>query len=277
MAAQIGRVPLVSLVSGTVLVTGATGGIGQAIARTFAGHGASLILTGRKADVLERIAAEVGGRVLTADLADRQDVERLAEQATRAVLDVFVANAALPASGLLTELTHEQIDRMLEVNLRAPIALARSLAPGMIERGRGHMVFISSLAGKAASPASSIYSATKFGLRGFALGLREDLRPRGVGVSVVLPGFVSGAGMFADAGDVRLPPGVGTRTPEQVAAGVLRAIERNRAEVDVAPVPLRFGATFASAAPQLAAAASRLMGSDRVAEDLASRQLDKRS
>ena len=88
---------------------------------------------------------------------------------------------------------------MLEVNLRAPIALARALAPAMIARGSGHIVFISSLAGKAAAPASSIYSATKFGLRGFALGLREDLRPHGVGVSVVLPGFIRDAGMFADA------------------------------------------------------------------------------
>ena len=88
---------------------------------------------------------------------------------------------------------------MLEVNLRAPIALARALAPGMVERHRGHLAFISSLSGKTASPASSVYSATKFGLRGFALGLREDLRRQRVGVSVVLPGFIREAGMFADS------------------------------------------------------------------------------
>ena len=74
----------------------------------------------------------------------------------------------------------------------------------MIDRGHGHLVFISSLSGKVASPASSIYSATKFGLRGFALGLREDLAPHGVGVSVVLPGFIRDAGMFAEAA-VKLP------------------------------------------------------------------------
>jgi len=110
------------------------------------------------------------------DLSKRKQVARLADEALAAGASLLVANAAHPASGLLVDLTQQQIDLMLEVNLRAPIALARSLAPAMIERGSGHMVFISSLAGKAASPSSSVYSATKFGLRGFALGLREDLR-----------------------------------------------------------------------------------------------------
>jgi short-subunit dehydrogenase len=266
----------VSLVGGNVLVTGATGGIGHALVRAFAARGATVLLTGRRTDVLDHLAAEVRGRALLCDLGDRREVERLAREADEAALDVLVANAALPASGVLTELTQEQIDRMLEVNLRAPVALARALAPGMIERGRGHMVFISSLAGKAASPASSIYSATKLALRGFALGLREDLRPHGVGVSVVLPGFISDAGLFADARGAKLPPGVGLRSPEQVAGGVIRAIERNRAEVEVAPATLRLGATFASVAPQTAAAASRLMGSDRIATELAAGQRDKR-
>ena len=271
------------LVGGNVLITGATGGIGQAIARAFAVHGANLILTGRRADVLEPLAAEARGRSLAFDLAERGDVEELCREAVGAELDVLIANAALPATGLLTELSQEQVDRMLEVNLRAPIALAHALAPGMIERGRGHMVFVSSLSGKAASPASSIYSATKFGLRGFALGLREDLRPHRVGVSTVLPGFVSDAGLFADAqrnrpdGHIRLPPGVGTRTAEQVAAAVIRAIERNRAELDVAPTFVRLGATFAGAAPQLAAAASRLMGSHKIAAEVAEAQRDKRT
>jgi uncharacterized protein len=273
----------VNLVRGNVLVTGATGGIGQAIVRAFAACGASLILTGRRTEVLEPLAAEVGGRALTCDLSDRSAVERLCGVVVAAELDVFVANAALPASGLLTELTQEEIDRMLEVNLRAPIALARALAPGMIERGRGHMVFVSSLSGKAANPASSIYSATKFGVRGFALGLREDLRPHHVGISTVLPGFISDAGMFADAqrgqaeGQIKLPPGVSTRPPEEVAGAVIKAIERNRAELDVAPALVRFGATFAGAAPQLAAAASRLMGSSKIAGQVAEGQRDKRT
>jgi short-subunit dehydrogenase len=260
---------------GTILVTGATGGIGHAIARAFAARGASLILTGRRGDVLEPLASEVGGRAVACDLADRAQVQSLIEDARSARVDVFVANAALPASGELTELTQEQVDRMLEVNLRAPVALAHALAPEMIGRGRGHMVFISSLSGKAASPSSSIYSATKFGLRGFALGLRADLDPHGVGVSSIFPGFIRDAGMFADAG-ISLPTGVGTKSPEDVAAAVLRAIERNRAEVDVASVGLRLGATLAGVAPQLAATVSRKAGGGRIAADLAANQVDKR-
>src|SRR5207302_4220298 len=267
--------PAVSLVSGRVLVTGATGGIGAAIARAFASEGASLIVTGRRTEVLDRLAQELGGTAIACDLSRRDEVDRLIGAA--AEVDVVVANAALPGTGLLTELDQDGIDRMLEVNLRAPVALAHGVLPTMIRRRSGHLVFISSLNGRVATPASSIYSATKFGLRGFALGLREDLRPQGVGVSVVLPGFISDAGLFADAGDIKLPPGIGTRTPDQVAAAVLGAIERNRAEVQVAPLPLRLGATFAGIAPQLAAAGSRLMGSDRIASDLAAGQRGKRS
>jgi uncharacterized protein len=260
------------LIEGNVLVTGATGGIGRAIAQAFAARGARLVLSGRRAEVLDPLAEELGGRAVIADLADRSEVERLAADA--GPVDVLVANAALPAAGELTELTQSQIDQLLEVNLRAPIALARSLVPGMIERGHGHVVFISSLNGRVASPQSSIYSAAKFGLRGFALGLRQDLRRKGVGVSVVMPGFIRDAGMFADAG-VNLPPGVGTRSPEQVGAAVLRAVERNRAEVDVAPLCLKFGAVLAGVAPELAAAVQRVGGGGRIAAGLASGQRAK--
>jgi short-subunit dehydrogenase len=263
-----------SLISGRVLITGATGGLGGAIARALAAHGAELVLSGRRADVLGRLAAELGGRALPCDMADRAAVAELAAQAGE--VDVLVANAALPASGELTELSQEQIDRMLEVNLRAPIALCRSLAPAMIARRRGQLVLISSLSGRAASPASSIYSATKFALRGFALGLREDLRPHGVGVSVILPGFIRDAGMFAEAG-VDLPRGVGTRSPEDVAAAVIAAIERNRAEVHVAPPALTLGAILAGSLPELSATVSRRLGSHRLASALAAAQSTKRT
>jgi short-subunit dehydrogenase len=263
----------VTPLSGNVLLTGATGGIGHAIARALARPGVTLTLTGRRTEVLEPLAAETGARAVACDLAAREDVTAFVNAAGE--VDIFVANAAVPASGALTELTQSQIDRMLEVNLRAPIALARALAPGMIERRSGHLVFVSSLAGKAASPASSIYSATKFGLRGFAHGLRADLAQYGVGVSTVLPGFIRGAGMFAEA-NVALPRGVGTRSPEEVAAAVVRVIETNRAELDVAPLGLRVGAVFSGLAPGLAGTLSRRMGSDKIAADMARGQAAKR-
>ena len=217
-----------------VLLTGATGGLGHAIARGLAARGASLVLTGRRADVLEPLAEEVGGVAIAADLATREGIERLLEAAGD--VDVLVANAALPASGSVLEYTAEQVDRAIDVNLRAPMQLGRALAIRMAGRGAGHLVFVSSLSGKAASPASGIYAATKFGLRGFALGLREDLHGTGVGVTTVFPGFIRGAGMFADSGTA-LPPFAGTRTPEDVAAAVVRGIEGGRAELDVAPGP----------------------------------------
>jgi len=257
----------------TILLTGATGGIGQAIARALAARGGRLILTGRRADVLEPLARELGGRALAADLADRDAPERLLAEAGD--VDVLVANAALPASGTLDDYSLEQVDRALDVNLRAPIALAKLLSEPMAARGRGHLVFISSLSGKSAQPGGSLYSATKFGLRGFALGLREDLRDRGVGVSTVFPGFIRDAGMFAEAG-VALPRGVGTRTPDDVAAGVLRAIEQNRAEVDVAPLSLRLGAIVSGVAPQLSADVSRRLGNQKITAELAAGQRDKR-
>ncbi|HEY8581531.1 MAG TPA: SDR family NAD(P)-dependent oxidoreductase, partial [Capillimicrobium sp.] len=189
--------------------------------------------------------------------------------------DVLVANAALPASGFIEDFTVEQIDRALAVNLRAPIILARAMAPRMAARGGGHVVLVSSLSGKAATSGSSLYSATKYGLRGFGLAMREDWRDRGVGVSTVFPGFISDAGMFAESG-AQLPPGVGTKTPEQVADAVVSAVERNRGEVDVAPLSLRAGTMLAQVAPSVAASVSRRLGAGSIARALADGQRDKR-
>jgi short-subunit dehydrogenase len=146
--------------------------------------------------------------------------------------------------------------------------MARGLVPQMRKRGSGHMVFISSLQGKIAFANSSIYTATKFGLRGFALALRDELRPSGVGVSLILPGFIRDAGMFADSG-ARAPAGLGTSSPEEVGEGVVLAIERNRAEVQVAPVLQRLGVAFAHRRPHLASRITRRSAgqiADRVSE-----------
>jgi short-subunit dehydrogenase len=134
---------------------------------------------------------------------------------------------------------------------------------------------MSSLSGKAATAGSSIYNATKFGMRGFAGALRAELRPQGVGVSTVFPGFIREAGMFAESG-AKLPPGVGTRTPQDVADAVVSAIERNRGEVDVAPLTLRLGSTFSGVAPEIAATFTRKMGGDKITASLAAGQREKR-
>jgi short-subunit dehydrogenase len=256
-----------------VLLTGASGGIGQAIARSLSQRGASLVLTGRRSEVLAPLAQELDARTLVIDLAVPSEVERLVGEAGE--VDILVANAALPASGPLESFSVEEIDRALNVNLRAPIILAHGLLPQMVARGGGHLLFMSSLAGKAATAGSSLYNASKFGLRGFAAAVRADLRSSNVGVSAVFPGFIRDAGMFADAG-ATLPPGIGTRTPEDVAAAVVDAIENNRGEVDVAPLPVRATAVFAGIAPELAASLARRLGGDEVASQLHAGQADKR-
>jgi uncharacterized protein len=265
----------VDVAGSRALVTGATGGIGIAIARRLHAGGATVLISGRKAEVLERLAADLGARVevLVADLADREQVTALPGRAGQ--VDVLVANAALPASGQIDVFAPEEIDRALDVNLRAPIMLARDLAPAMAERGHGHLVFVSSMAGKAASPGGSLYSATKFGLRGFAQGLSEDLRSAGVGVSTVFPSFISDAGMFHDSG-ATLPRYVGTKTPDQVASGVVKAIESGKLEVDVAPLGIRVGTAFAGLAPAVSAAVQRRLGAQDISADIARGQADKR-
>jgi uncharacterized protein len=257
----------------TVLLTGATGGLGHAIARAMRQRGASLILTGRRTDVLEPLASELQARSLAVDLAVPGEVERLVGEAGD--VDILIANAALPASGALESFSVEEIDRALNVNLRAPIVLARTLAPQMASRGSGHLLFMSSLAGKAATPNTSLYNASKYGLRGFSSALRAELRGSGVGVSAVFPGFIREAGMFADSG-AKLPAGIGTRSPEDVAGAVVEAIERNRGEVDVAPLTLRASAAFAGVAPELAASLARRLGSEKITRDLEAGQRDKR-
>ncbi len=258
------------------LVTGASGGIGQAIARALHSRGASLVVTGRRGELLEQLRDGLGGERVeleVADLNDRGDVARLAERCGD--VDVLVANAALPASGRIDDFSPDEIDRALEVNLRAPVQLARELMPRMVGRGHGHLVFISSLSGKVATARSSLYSATKFGLRGFAAGLREDLHGSGVGVTTVFPGFISDAGLFAEA-DVRLPAGVGTRNPEQVADAVVKGIERDKPEIDVAPLGLRAGTFVSTVAPNLTAPIQRRLGSAELADAIAEGQADKR-
>jgi short-subunit dehydrogenase len=258
-----------------VLVTGATGGLGQAIAKALAARGAKLVLSARKAEDLEQLAGSlpgVGHTTVVCDLAEEGAALSLLERAGD--IDVLVANAGLPGSGRLDSFSQDEIGRALRVNLESPARMTRELLPGWQQRGRGHFVFVSSLSGFVSMPRSSVYAMTKFGLRGFALNLREDLRGSGIGVSVISPGAIREAGMFAESGAAP-PPGMGTGTPEQVADAVVRAIERNKAEISVAPIRQRAFARFAMLAPEFS---GRLAGSTaaKAADEVAAGQTDKR-
>jgi uncharacterized protein len=263
---------MTALKGSTALVTGATGGLGRSIARALRDAGCSVVVTGRQPAALDQVASEVDGRAVVADLGRREELSRLLDEV--GPIDIAVMNAALPGSGQLEDWEQDQIDHVIEVNLANPIAMTRALLPGFLERGRGHFVFISSLSGKVASKGAPLYSATKFGLRGFAHTLRCDLRGTGVGCSVINPGFVRDAGMFADSG-TQLPVGMGTVSPEQVTKAVVKAIRTDRAEIDVAPLSLKLGAIIGSLAPGVSTAAQARFGAG-VVDQMVAGQKHKR-
>jgi short-subunit dehydrogenase len=260
----------------TALLTGATGGLGRAIAVALAQRGVSLALSGRKLEALEALAAELPGdghRVFAADLAEPGAAEKLAAEV--GAVDILLANAGLPGTGRLPDFSADELSGALRVNLEAPMLLARAMEPGMLAKGSGHMVFVASLSGKSATPLSSVYNATKFGLRGFALGLRADLNPLGVGVSIVSPGTIREAGMYADSGADVLP-GLGTGSPQQVADAVVTAIEQNKVELAVAPIQQRLLAHFGLASPGIAVKIASGKAGQKAAANVAAGQKDKR-
>lgn len=259
----------------TALLTGATGGLGRAIARALAGRGARLVLSSRQADALAELAGSLPGgghQAVVCDLAEEGAALELLEEAGD--VDVLVANAALPASGRLEGFSQDELARALRVNLESPVRMARDLLPRWQQRGGGHFVFVSSIAGFHPNARMSLYAATKFGLRGFALALREDLRGSGIGVSVITPGIIRDAGMFADSGAAPLF-GLGTSTPEQVGNAVVRAIARDKAEICVAPRRQRLVTRVAALAPEFF---GRLAGPGiaQSLEAIAAGQADKR-
>jgi len=242
----------------TALLTGASGGLGQAIGRSIVAAGAKLVITARNTDQLDALAVDTGAEVVVADLCDRSDVDQLI--ARSGSVDILILNAGTGADLSLVDDTPNNIDRLIDINLRSPMQMATAYAQHRLKLGKAsHIVFIGSLSGLAASPQTRLYNATKFGLRGFALSLRQDLDDTGIGVSIVEPGFIRDAGMFANSA-MQLPKGVRTKTPADVAKGVISAIEANRGEVFVAPIELRLGATLAAVAPGLSSRIQRAAG-----------------
>lgn len=265
---------MVDLRGKTVLLTGASTGIGPYIARRLHSAGARFVLSARNESALTKLQSELGeSRVVVADLSQPGEPQRLAREA--GAVDVLVSNAGVPASGRLVTFTIEQLDRAIAVNLRAGIVLARLLAPAMIERKDGHMVFMASVAGKIPASGFTVYNATKFGIRGFALALREELWGTGVGVSAISPTFVSEAGMWAETG-LKANPLAAEVPPQRVAEAVHRAITKNKAEIDVMRLPLRASLKVMGVAPGLFMAVARSSGANRQADVAGDRQQNKR-
>ncbi len=238
------------------LVTGASSGIGRALVPLLARRGAQLLLTGRDPDALAAAAASgagSGARAIPADLADPAEVARVAATALEGDgrVDLLVCNAGAGWAGPLAEMPLDRAEQLVALNLLAPVRLTRLLLPGMLERGRGHLVFVTSIAGATGVGGEAVYAATKGGLATFAASLREELAGSGggVGVSVVVPGVVD-TPFFERRGTPYARTWPRPIPPERVARALVHAVESGRAEV-FAPAWMRFPARLAGSAPAL--------------------------
>ncbi len=233
----------------TAIVTGASRGIGPQIARVLGHEGMNVVLVARSAAGLEQVAAELGSAgqhaiAVPADLSDHSTLDRIVEATEEqfGAVDLLVNNAGITATRRFETSSDEETAQIIDVNLTAGILLTKRVLPAMLERGRGHVVMIASLAGKVGSPYESVYAASKAGQIAFVQSLREELHGSGVGASVVCPGFVVESGMWADAGisqGIRQPRLAGATTPGAVASAVVRAVQRDSAEVYVNRPPMR--------------------------------------
>jgi len=224
-------------VAGThVLLTGATGDIGRRLATHLSDAGARLTLVARRTQPLAALAADLGAHAVPADLTDRETLRTLIDTVEHAhgPVDVLVNNAGTESAGHLTDLTADDLENLVALNLLAPVELCRQVLPGMTARGRGHLVNISSLAGVATFPGLATYGATKAGLTHFTSGLRADLRGGPIGTLAVEIGPVSSQmmGRIADHPPTAAAFDRVLRTraltmldPDAVAGAVVAAVE----------------------------------------------------
>jgi short-subunit dehydrogenase len=249
------------------LVTGASRGIGPIIARRLSRAGYKLVVTGRSKPEIEALAAELGGVAIAADLTRPDDVDRLAREAEAAFgrIDVLVNNAGGDPQLEFDAMTWAQNQVILELNVLAPIHLTHELLPGMLARRRGHVVSISSIAGRVSFPYTEAYAAAKDGLIGFTRVLRNDYRSRGVSASVVILGAIRDAGQGArTASELGLNlPKAGTSPAAAVGEAVLNAIRKDRAETVVMPGPGRVLKAVMDLFPGLGPAMNRAAGASK--------------
>jgi short-subunit dehydrogenase len=234
------------------LVTGASSGIGAATAAALAGAGAKVLLSGQDEARLAEAAGRAGGVPLACDLAAVDGPRRLAEAAHRAgsgAVDILVNNAGIGWAGPVSEITGGKVRELAAVNLTAPIELTRLLVPGMAERGRGAVVFVSSIAGVTGVRGEAVYAATKASLGTFAESLRYEMRGRGVGVSLIIAGVID-TPFFARRGAPYARRRPAPIPSIRVATAIIAALEHDRPVVYV-PAWLRLPAWLHGTAPPL--------------------------
>lgn len=228
-----------------VWITGASSGIGEALAEAFHRAGAKLILSARREDELRRVQAKCGGepnaRVLPLDISNSQELPPKVDAALKMFggIDIAVLNAGITQRSLTRSTDESVYRRLMEVNFFGPEALTRSLLPSMLERKRGNFVVISSIAGKFGSPMRSGYSASKFALHGFFETLRVEESRNGISVTMVCPGFIrTNISVSALKGDgskhAVIDPELTQGMPvEECARQILAAVARQKKEICV--------------------------------------------
>jgi short-subunit dehydrogenase len=257
----------------TAIVTGASRGIGVHIAHALAARGFDLLLVARSEEDLQRVAEEIRNHgthvaVAIADLAEPGAPRRIVETAARELgaVDVLVNNAGVELQRRFHLLEADEVEQVLRVDLVAPIELSRLLLPRMLERGYGHVVNVSSLAGRVGFPFTEAYAAGKDGLTAFGRVLRNDYRRAGVSASTIVLGAVKDTGI----GQRTLEEtGLTSSTafmvgPDKVARAVLRALDKDKAELVVMPGPGRLLKALLDLFPALGAAMNRLAGADEL-------------
>ena len=263
---------MVELRGAGALVTGAAGGIGLYIARSLASQGANVAVSDLPGTDLAGLADELGGRgveakPVPADLIDPGERERLIRDTTEAIgpIDVLVNNAGLEFGGGFLHSSREELEAITAVNLLAVMDLTRLALPGMLERRRGHVVNMASLAGKMSTMYLATYAATKHGVVGFTNSLRAEYADEPVGFSYICPGFVGRVGMYGrlerEVGEA--PRWLKTVPPERVGEAVVKAIREDRAEMIVNEGPIRPALGLYALWPR---AAMRLLANRRTRE-----------
>jgi 3-oxoacyl-[acyl-carrier protein] reductase len=215
----------------TALVTGASGGIGGAIAKALHGQGAAVILSGTRAEALEKLKAELGARafVAQANLSDAASVEALpkaAEAAAGAPIDILVNNAGITRDNLFMRMKDEEWDQVIQVNLTAAFRLSRAVLRGMMKKRWGRIVQITSIVGATGNPGQANYAAAKAGLIGMTKSLAAEVASRNITVNAVAPGFIQTA--MTDVLTDQQKDAIATRIPlarmgkaEEIAAAVV--------------------------------------------------------
>jgi short-subunit dehydrogenase len=265
-----------------VLLTGGSRGLGPFMARALLARGGRVTLNARSEADLIKARDAIGTdtvAVAPGDVSLPDDREKIVAAAEEAFgpIDILVNNAGIESVLPFEEFRDDEIERVISVNLQAPILLTRLIIPGMLERGRGHIVNISSLSGKTGPPYHTIYASTKHGLVGFTLSLRSELRGSGVSASVICPGYITEAGMFAEERGMEPPKKSGAwGTPRDVARAVVRSIEKNVPEIIVARGMARIADVAFAISPRMVDMVARRTGGYRPQEETARREVEKR-